>query len=149
MTFRGRHIKDTFAPKYIRVRRILIFLTIFQLSTGNLLGNELMKLPVLVRHYQLYSATCSKGGCWSDFLQLHYANTVHRGTDPVHRQLPLQSPACSSQVVMLLPAGMTSLQGSAPDADNLPGLPAFYETLLPADFVSRLLRPPCFSFGFD
>lgn len=122
------------------MQRFFIFFLIVQLSSGNLVGSELVKIPFLARHFSLY-AMANPCGSWPDFLRLHYANTQHRNTDPEHRQLPFHSTAGPVLQAMLLPASPETF--SAPPAGANRAAQLWQdETLLPADYRSRLLRPP-------
>lgn len=122
------------------MRRFFIFFLIVHLSTGNLVGGEMVKIPFLARHFRLYTAA-NPGGSWQDFLRLHYANTKHRNTDPEHRQLPFHSTAAPVIPVMLLPA-LSDVAPIPPAGADLAVQLWQDETLLPADYRSRLLRPP-------
>lgn len=122
------------------MRYFLLVLVIFQLSTGNLPGNELLKMPALSRHYHLYR-TLHPTGSWLDFLRLHYANSAHGKTDPIHKQLPLHASQCNVNILMLLPkdAGLAPRQIEFFAAETLP---LYDEVILPSDFRYKLLRPP-------
>lgn len=122
------------------MKRFLIFILIFQFASGNILGSEVVKLPFLLRHFRLHVAA-KPADTWLDFLRLHYANTQHRQTDPAHGQLPLHSAAVPAHTLSLLPA---SVEFPVLTLVNDERGRRFWpdETLLPAGFKSRLLRPP-------
>lgn len=104
------------------------------------MGNELAKMPFLIGHFRLHIAT-KPADNWMDFLRLHYANAQHGQTDPAHRQLPLHAVSFPVHAGMLLPAALevSGLRVAEDDREEIQGQD---ETLLPADFRSRLLRPP-------
>lgn len=124
----------------MEVRRFFIFILIVQFLSGNVVGNELAKMPFMVRHFRLHVAV-NPEDTWFDFLGMHYANAQHRQADPAHRQLPLFAVQVSVHAQTLLP-----------DPVEWPIYPAIKaqpadgrwpdESLLPGDFRGRLLRPP-------
>lgn len=127
--------------KYLDVRRFLLMLLIVQLGAGNIIGTELMKVPSLVRHYYLHQAKSGNTGGW-DFLRLHYARSGHREADAAHRQLPFHSNSSPNGSVMMLPDGVCAVVASPPEP-ALIRLPGTQNAMLPSDFRSGLLRPPC------
>lgn len=130
----------TFAAKQSDVRRLVFFILMLQLCSGYSLGTELLKVPYLLRHLKVYQENLPEK-TWFDFFCLHYADTTHRNADPAHKHLPLQAVSVSSGVYMLPedyspPPICRRLQTERTD------LPIYDETLLPADFRMKLLRPP-------
>ena len=124
------------------MQRILLFVLTLQFLSGNIVGEELLKMPYLVRHFQAHQ-TRRPNDTWFDFLRLHYANTRHRNSDPVHRQLPLQS-ISGSNLAFLLPAPNPYLEFRPGAGVCYCPAPFADETLLPSDFRVRVLRPPRF-----
>jgi len=130
---------ETFASKYKKVRYLFVFVLVIQFSSGNVLGDELAKIPFLLHHFNVYKAEAK--GSFFAFLRLHYADTMHRKADPAHRNLPLQSISANSLSFALPPAHPFSRMQARLD-ENDRELPLRDETLLPSDFRARLLRPP-------
>lgn len=122
------------------MRRFFIFILIVQFVSGNVLGNEMAKIPFMVRHFRLHVAA-NPEDTWFDFLRLHYANDQHRQADPAHRQLPLFAVQVSVHAQTLLPDPVewprSFSMDEPPEDSQWPD-----ETLLPGDFRGRLLRPP-------
>lgn len=127
------------------MRRILLFLFALQFITGNWLGEELCKMPNLIRHYRTHQRTTATA-TWSLFLRLHYAGNRHRHADPAHRQLPLQSLGAAAPLQYLLPDHPQALMPEIA-AGSGRQTHAGVDALLPADFRMRLFRPPCDLFG--
>lgn len=122
------------------MRRFLLLFLVFHFATGNVVGEELMKLPFLVKHLQLHQQRNPGDGIF-DFLRLHYTNTRHRQADPAHQNLPLKTLGLHAQTSMLTPpAGGYAL--ALATASEQKTLLVHNDTLLPADFRARLLRPP-------
>lgn len=136
-----RRARPDFCPQIFNVRRILILFFAMQLISGNLLGEELCKMPNLIRHYRIHQHD-NPGASWSSFLRLHYANTQHRHADPAHRQLPLQS-ASGNSVQAWFPPGHAPAFLPLQLAVQRRNLPDCAELLLPSDFRAGLFRPPC------
>lgn len=132
-------LRETFVPKYKKVRYLFVSILVIQFSSGNVLGDELAKIPFLLCHFNAYKAEAE--GSFFEFLRLHYADTMHRKADPAHRNLPLQSISAGSLFFALPPAHPFSRMQARPDEKNRE-LPLRDETLLPSDFRARLLRPP-------
>lgn len=113
---------------------------IIQVAGGNVVGDELAKIPFLLHHFNIYRSEDARGSFF-EFLRLHYADTMHRKADPAHRNLPLQSISANGLSFALPPAYPLSLmQARLDERDG--GLPLLDETLLPSGFRARLLRPP-------
>lgn len=124
------------------VRRFLLFLVMLQVATGNRVGAECLKLPLLAQHYRMYDGA-ARNGSLLEFLQLHYTNTSHRKADPAHRQLPLQTMTAGVTMTVIFPpaAPLFFVAGSDTRRQKMP----MADDPLPAgDFSRRLLRPPRF-----
>lgn len=119
---------------------MFVFILVIQFSSGNLLGDELMKVPLLIHHFNLYRSESSEGSFF-EFLRLHYADAAHRKSDPFHQKLPLQTISTSSLSFVLPPALPFPRMQVRLDESNK-NLPQYDEALLPSDFRTRLLRPP-------
>ncbi len=132
-------LRENFVPKYEKVRFLFVFILVIQFSSGNVLGDELAKIPFLLHHFNVYKAEAK--GSFFEFLRLHYADTMHRKADPAHHKLPLQSISANNLSFALPPSPPLSRIQMRPD-ENAEGLPVGDETLLPSDFRARLLRPP-------
>lgn len=113
---------------------------VLQLGAGNIPGAEAMKLPQLLFHFQLSEAR-NTAGSWLNFLLLHYTNTSHRRSDPAHRQLPFQSIHAGTQMAMMEPEPLQAVAG-ADCGNHASDSPVNYRLLFPANFYTRLLRPP-------
>lgn len=130
----------TLLPNTRIVRYLFVFVLAIQFSSGNVLGDELAKIPFLLRHFNTYRSEYANGSFF-DFLRLHYADTLHRKTDATHQKLPLQSVSAGSISFALLPAPFFSCAPLRLDERD-GGTPLYDETLLPSDFRPGLLRPP-------
>ncbi|MBK8969732.1 MAG: hypothetical protein R3D58_02035 [Saprospiraceae bacterium] len=129
------------------MRRFLFLILSVQLLSGNMLAGELWKLPYLVRHFQVHQRQ-NVGNTLLDFLNLHYANTKHRRSDPAHRQLPLQQIGFHTMSSTLLPEdGQLCMQASDTAPNN--ALRPTEKNLFPSDYRTRLLRPPQRFFNFS
>jgi len=130
----------TFAPKYLSVRHLFVFILIVQLTGGNIAGVELMKVPFLVHHFHAHRALFPKDS-WGDFLRLHYARTKHRDADTTHRHLPFQSVHGLSTGAMVMPAVIESTL-SLPGPHSAVMASKFDDNLLPGDYRPGVRRPP-------
>lgn len=135
-----------FCKKLYTVRRFLLLFLVVHLLSGNMLADELGKLPYLVRHFQVHQQQ-NFGSTLLDFLRLHYTNALHRRSDPDHRQLPLQHLGIHSISSSILPESGQMVANAANAAQNSALLPT-EDNLLPSDFREGLLRPPQRFLGF-
>ena len=129
-----------FYTKIFAVQRILIFFLAVHFFSGNMLINELVKMPYLVRHYRLHQQR-NPGSTVLQFLDLHYSNARHLQSDPAHRQLPLQQVVCTT-TICTVPPEQDNFAFPEVLAQDRGALNATDAILLPSDFRTRLLRPP-------
>ena len=70
------------------MKRIVIWLLIVQFATGHNLLGELLRLPILLEHYDAHR-TETPNLSFAAFLWLHYYDAQHEQSDSRHAGLPL------------------------------------------------------------
>lgn len=70
------------------MKRIVIWVLILQFATGHNLLAEVLRLPMLLDHYQTHREE-TPDLSFVGFLWLHYGNAQHERSDARHASLPL------------------------------------------------------------
>lgn len=124
------------------MKRLFIWVLIFQFTTGYNMLEEVLRLPMLLDHYQLHQAE-NPGLAFSTFLSEHYLNVRHQHASDAHAKLPLH---CShgNLAESTLPCPLPGIELPIPDiADQRSSKMPQDDTSLPSgDYESGLFRPP-------
>ncbi len=128
------------------MKRLLLFLLMLQIATGNLFGHELSRLPFVWAHYEEHKAEDATLTLL-DFLNLHYNSAEHEKQDAHrHHNLPLH---CGSHILSVSLADMVRFMNLNLE-EKIISIASFPSSIAPfyslhfcsMELVKRLLRPP-------